>query len=298
MERMEKEDERYDYHHGDRAHQSIGRNNQMEFEQHNSCNTSNERKNEALDTTTERNYNKELSHDNPMQPPIYGAPREPIRTQGAQFSNSIPIESSDNNIPLPEDRDDYNYDDEDIQRDAATEHMAVIVHIALGFFFFLFMISMIVAIIIVGKYGFLTFVIVIALIFTVLILTYFISKTLDQDKILKPARRKIRRWHAVATAVIVNEIKDFQLDINEHLMLTNGDAYNDDCSSIGGAYQHMDDKASRKKRKGPRSKMFRFIVKPLLKKKNGRRFNFRKRNKNTNDENNDNLPVDGDHEMV
>ena len=270
----------------------------MEFEQHHSYNTSNERKNETLDTTTERNYNKELSHDNPMQPPIYGAPREPIRTQGAQLSNSIPNESSDNNIPLPEDRDDYNYDDEDIQRDAATEHMAVIVHIALGFFFFLFMTSIIVAIIIVGEYGFLTFVIVIALIFTVLILTYFISKTLDQDKIMKPARRKIRRWHAVATAVIVNEIKDFQLDINEHLMLTNGDAYNDDCSSIGGAYQHMDDNASRKKRKGPRSKMFRFILKPLLKKKNGRRFDFRKRNKNTNDENNDNLPVDGDHEMV
>ena len=49
---------------------------------------------------------------------------------------------------------------------------------------------------------------------------------MKEDARLKPVRRQIRRWKAVATAVVLKEIRDFQLDWNEHLLLTDGSEYN------------------------------------------------------------------------
>jgi len=197
-----------------------------------------------------------------------------------------------------EEKDDYHYDDEEIQKDAADEMVAIMVHIALGFFVVLFFGALVAAIIIVGKYGLLTFIIVSTLMMTALTIGYFVSRMLDQDKVLKPVRRKIRRWHAVATAVVVQEMRDFQLDMNEHLLLTNGSAHNDEDS----VYNVMDENGNvagsvtpgmNTKRRKTRSKVFGMLVKPFLKKKKGFRFGRKKKKTETND-----MPVDGDHEMV
>ena len=200
-------------------------------------------------------------------------------------------------------KDDYHFDDEEIQKDAADEMVAIVVHIALGFFVLLFFGALVAAIIIVGKYGFLTFVLVASLMMTAVTIGYFVSRMLDQDKVLRPVRRKIRRWHAVATAVVVQEIRDFQLDLNEHLLLTNGDGDGDADAHEDGFYNMMDDHgqvggsaASETKTKRTRSKIFGILVKPFLKKKKGYKFRFGRKKKNA--ETNEQIPVDGDHEMV
>lgn len=188
-----------------------------------------------------------------------------------------------------EDRDDFNYDDEDIQRDAADNTIVFIVHIAMGFFILLFFGALAVSALIVGQYGFLVFILVCCLLLLGLTIGYFISKIMDQDRVMRPVRRKIRRWHAIATAVVVNEIKDFQLDIQDHLLLTNGDTgagiyeseYEDNTTTTG----------NRKRRRGPRSKLFGILVKPLLKKKSNFRFGRKKKSSNE-------VETVGTHEMV
>lgn len=174
--------------------------------------------------------------------------------------------------------DDFNYDDEDIQRDAADDTIVLIVHIALAFFILLFFVALTVSIIIVGQYGFLIFMMVCALLFLGLTIGYFVSKIMDRDRVLKPVRRKIRRWHAIATAVVVKEMKDFQLDIQDHLLLTNGPS--GDTDMYGYSHHGEDDIngiGSGMKRKGSRSKIFKIFVKPLLKKKNSLRFGRQKK---------------------
>ena len=171
------------------------------------------------------------------------------------------------NISIKNDDEDFDYDEEEIQQDAADETVALIVYIALAFFLFLFFIVFITVIIIVGKYGFLVFMIISILFTVVLLFARYLLNLMEEDRVLKPMKRKIRRWHAIATAVVVNEMKNFHLDINDHFLLTYDETYDDKCPSN----DNSDGVKNRKQRKIPRSRIFRFIVQPLLKKKNGKR---------------------------
>ena len=128
----------------------------------------------------------------------------------------------------------------------------------MGFFIIHFFAALVVSALIVGQYGFLVFILVCCLLLLGLTIGYFISKIMDEDRVMRPVRRKIRRWHAIATAVVVNEIKDFQLDIQDHLLLTNGD-------TGVGIYEAEDEgrvdvTGNRKRKNGPRSKIFRMLV--------------------------------------
>ena len=264
----------------------------ISFDEDESPTADNSRIPAAYNTTTS------TSNDNHIQstPVYHNHPRqEAIQNQNTATATAQSIEE--------EEKDDYHYDDEEIQKDAANELVALVVHIALGFFMLLFFGSLMAAILIVGAYGFMTFVLIISLMLMALSIGYFVSIMLDKDRVLKPVRRKIRRWHAVATAVVVQEIRDFQLDLREHLLLTNGDA---DEQGEGGVYNRMNDNGQvggsasagiRTKRKGSRSKVFGMLVKPFLKKKKGHKFRFGRKKKNENEEAND-VPDDGDHEMV
>ena len=204
-------------------------------------------------------------------------------------------------------KDDYNYDDYEIQKDAANETVAMIIHAALFFFLILLFGTLVACILIVGKYGFLTFVFIATIVCATLGIGYFVSSLMDEDRVLKPVRRKIRKMHAIATAVAIQEMKDFHYDMNEHFfMLTNGDANanansNGDVSvSVSGDpsgsndYGRMDEdgnfsfdpegdvshaQSTKKKRRGPRSKLFGMLVKPFLKKKHGQRFYFSRKKK-------------------
>mmetsp|Transcript_11309 Transcript_11309/g.21164 ORF Transcript_11309/g.21164 Transcript_11309/m.21164 type:complete len:329 (-) Transcript_11309:209-1195(-) len=192
-----------------------------------------------------------------------------------------------------QEKQDFNYDDEEIQRDAANEIVALVVHIAIGFFMILFFGSLIVSVFIVSKYGFMTFILIMLLMTMALTIGYFVSKIMDKDEVLRPVRRKIQRWHAVATAVVIKEIQDFHLDLNEHLLLTNGSVQEEDVDDR--VYEMMDEdgrwngqgstsRRARGRRGGHRSKVFGFLVKPFLKEKNGKKFRFRKQKKTEDNE--------------
>lgn len=209
---------------------------------------------------------------------------------------NIPIHAMSNHQE-EEEKEDYNYDDEEIQRDAANEIVALVVHIAIGLFMILFFGALIVSILIVSKYGFFTFLLIMLLMTVALTIGYFVSKIMDRDHVLRPVRRKIRRWHAVATAVVIQEIQDFHLDWNEHLLLMNGSSsagHDEDEDDDDPIYERMEDEhggrwhatgpsGKRARRRGAggqhRSKVFGFLVKPFLKEKNGKRFRFRRKKK-------------------
>ena len=120
----------------------------------------------------------------------------------------------------------FSPDDPQIQHDAAEQYVSCCVHAMLFFFVALAVISAVLAIIMVSQYGFFAFVIIALFLCVVLGLVMFVDKVMKEDARLKPVRRQIQRWKAVATAVVLKEIRDFQLDWNEHLLLTDGSEYN------------------------------------------------------------------------
>ena len=191
-------------------------------------------------------------------------------------------QNTKNNSKEEDDEEDFHYEDEEIQRDAANEMVAFIVYIALGFFLFLFFGVTVFIFIIVGNYGFFVLLIISVLVLVVLAFGKFLLQTMDKDSVLKPARRKMKRWRAIATAVVVNEIKNFHLDMNDHLLLSYDGNYENDDDACTLAGEDRGKRKGKKKRRfeGTRSKIFALVVHPLLVKKNGKRRFGRENKKN------------------
>lgn len=177
--------------------------------------------------------------------------------------------------------DDDDYDDDEIQKDAATDRVANVVYCALIFFMGLSMVAVLLVLSLIANYGFVALVIVTLLIVAVLGLAWFVHRTLWKEAKLQPVRRKIRRWKALTTAVVLEEVRNFQLEWNEHLLLTNGDydLYdddNDDEEQDGEDFtpdnHHQTASTATPKKKGKKrakSILFKF-VKPFLR-RGGRR---------------------------
>ena len=162
----------------------------------------------------------------------------------------------------------FSSDDPQIQLDAAEKYMSCVVHIMLFFFLALTVIAVFFMVKLLSQYGFFAFMIISLLLGTIVGIVIFVNRVLKEDSRLRPVRRQIRRWQAVATAVILKEIRDFQIDWNEHLLLTDGSEYNlyddDEFPTM-----NVDDAAAAKsskpkKKRGGRSAIFK-IVKPFLK---------------------------------
>lgn len=225
--------------------------------------------------------------------------------------------------------EEFHYDDAEIQRDAANDRVALLVHIFLALFAFAFMCAVVGSAVLVSQYGFLAFLINVTLVTLVAGSGYFISKALVSDKQLRPIRKKVKRWRAVAEAVVVNELRNFKLDMHEHMLLTTGDGedYEDEEEEDGGdegkqrgettvregsntntAQTSADaevatnpkkkkSKSAKKKKKGndgkPRSVLFG-LVKPFMKPKGSRKkkgiFGRKKKGKGTGDST---MPIDG-----
>jgi cation transport ATPase len=155
-------------------------------------------------------------------------------------------------------------DADQIGIDATNQRVACVIQLALIFFCVLIVVVVVMVFTIVQQYGLLalgfTFVVVMA----VAGLAYFLDKVMKEDRKWKPIRRKIQYWQAVTKAVIVKELRDFQLDWNEYLLLTDGKAVYD-------VYEEEDIKLAGKPKQKHRSALFR-MVKPLLRIRNlGRR---------------------------
>lgn len=157
-----------------------------------------------------------------------------------------------------------NPDEEKIEVDSLSQRVACLVHAALVFFCLLIGVAVVMVISIVQQYGLLALALTSFLVVAVLGLAFFLDMVMKEDKKWKPIRKKIRHWQAVTKAVLVKEFREFQLDWNEYLLLTNGkaecDVQNDNISSATG-----------KTKTKHRSNLF-LLVKPLLRIRNiGRR---------------------------
>ena len=161
----------------------------------------------------------------------------------------------------------FSPEDEAIKKDAADQIVGCIVHFALAFFIVLTGVAAFLAIMLVSQFGFLALFIISLLLVVVFGIAWFLDHVMKEDAKWKPVRREIRRWKAVATAVVLKEVRDFQLDWNEHLLLTDGNAeydlYDDDELPTMPSSKGATGSAKPKQKRG-RSVMFK-MVKPFLK---------------------------------
>ena len=159
--------------------------------------------------------------------------------------------------------DNVTADNETIVIDASNQRVACIVHIALVFFSVLVGVAVVLVFSLVQQFGLLALVLTSVLVMAVVGLACFLDNVMKEDKKWKPLRNKIRHWQSVTKAVLVQEFKQFQLDWNEYLLLTDGKMeYNANEENIESA---------QKPKRQQRSMLFR-VMKPLLRIRNlGRR---------------------------
>lgn len=173
----------------------------------------------------------------PCSSPPERNPAATTNTNGGHFS--IAITDDEEELGADNDDDDkIRYTDEDIQRDASSIAVMAMVNVALIFFAGIFVCAIAGSILFMGQFGFVTLCIVICLVGIVVGTVAWIIKIITGDKKLRPVQRKMRRWRAIAKAVVVNEIINFRLDMREHLLLTNGGECGD--PEDDGSYEEMD----------------------------------------------------------
>ena len=163
------------------------------------------------------------------------------------------------------------YTDQDIQRDASSIAVMAAVNVALLFFAGLFACAVAGSILFMGQFGFVTLCLVLFLVGIVGGTVAWIVTILAGDEKLRPVRRKMDRWQAIAKAVVVNEIVNFRLDMQEHMLLTDGRDCGDDDE---GYYEEMGEapaatdsvRATNASTDGTsRSVVFGLLVKPFVK---------------------------------
>ena len=162
------------------------------------------------------------------------------------------------------------YTDQDIQRDASSIAVMAAVNVALLFFAGLFACAVAGSILFMGQFGFVTLCLVLCLVGIVGATAAWIVSIIAGDEKLRPVRRKMDRWQAIAKAVVVNEIVNFRLDMQEHMLLTDGRDCGDDeegyYEEMGEAPEAADSVRATNTNDGKsRSVIFGLLVKPFVK---------------------------------
>ena len=179
------------------------------------------------------------------------------------------------------------YTDQDIQRDASSIAVMAAVNVALLFFAGLFACAVAGSILFMGQFGFVTPCLVLFLVGIVGGTVAWIVSIIAGDEKLRPVRRKMDRWQAIAKAVVVNEIVNFRLDMQEHMLLTDGRDCDDDeegyYEEMGEAPEATDSaRATNASTDGKsRSVIFGLLVKPFVKGRKKIKRNFGRKKKST-----------------
>jgi hypothetical protein len=177
---------------------------------------------------------------------------------------TVPAESGDAVATEPQAEES---EQEAVKKDAADKIVSMIVHFALAFFIVLAAVASFLAITLVTQFGFLTFMIVSLLLMVFCGIAWFVDHVMQEDAKWKPVRKQIRHWKAVATQVVLNEVRMFQLDWNEHLLLTDGktddDLYGDDDDDIATVIAKAARNEDKPKQNRRKSVLFK-MVKPFL----------------------------------
>ena len=199
---------------------------------------------------------------------------EPVITNPAISSAGMPADILEKEEE--EEDEDYEqdgqirYTDQDIQRDASSIAVMAAVNVALLFFAGLFACAVAGSILFMGQFGFVTLCLVLFLVGIVGGTVAWIVSIIAGDEKLRPVRRKMDRWQAIAKAVVVNEIVNFRLDMQEHMLLTDGRDCGDDeegyYEEMGEAPEATDSVRATNTNDGKsRSVIFGLLVKPFVK---------------------------------
>ena len=216
-------------------------------------------------------------NDNVSPPPLANIDNAspPISTAAKHTtSNEDIIEEEDKDYDEDYDQDgQIRYTDQDIQRDASSIAVMAAVNVALLFFAGLFVCAVAGSILFTAQFGFVTLCLVLCLVGIVGGTVAWIVSIIAGDEKLRPVRRKMDRWRAIAKAVVVNEIVNFRLDMQEHMLLTDGRDCGDD-EAEEGYYEEMGEapaatdsaRATNASADGKsRSVIFGLLVKPFVK---------------------------------
>lgn len=162
---------------------------------------------------------------------------------------------------------------DDGAHDGTDQAVASVVYSILVFFGVLVVVATIMIGVVVHEFGFLALLGVLCILFFLVLLASLLDRVMKEDAKWKPIRRKIHHWQAIATAAVLQEVRDFQLDWHEHLLLTDGSEFNNNNNTTNPDNAAAGTTATtsstplpqqKRKRRGGRSVLFK-IVKPLLK---------------------------------
>mmetsp|Transcript_24774 Transcript_24774/g.44870 ORF Transcript_24774/g.44870 Transcript_24774/m.44870 type:complete len:295 (-) Transcript_24774:224-1108(-) len=202
--------------------------------------------------------------------------RRSLRVMGGNRSRPVVEDVHSDDDDDKEKTDEFHYDDDEIKKDAANIMVTFCVHLSLAFFAALFCGAIFASVVVVSAYGFVTFAAACTLVGGLGISGFYVTRLVLNDAKLKPMRRKVKRWQAIATAVIVQEVRDFQADMNAHFLLTNGPDPTESSSpppydrghpgEREGPDEDLQPSLKPKKKRG-RSIVFTAVVKPFLKTK-------------------------------
>ncbi len=189
-----------------------------------------------------------ISGAKPMERNISSATKN---STGAPSSNSVFVSMPSKTLHTSNvDFETYRRMEEESDRFAAWA-----IHVVLGIFCGLVLISVLLTFFVIQKYGLVAMMGLMLVLCFVVFLSWFVDKTiLSKDAKLRPIRNKIIRVVDVAKQAVIEEFNLFQRDWNEHYLLTNEVSMDE--GSQHGDVPHENNPRSVKKK---RSAVFRMI---------------------------------------
>lgn len=180
------------------------------------------------------------------------------------------IQAEEHSIHYTNDKDayelpfSYQIPDPDRIEDAA----ALSVMIYLLVIAFLLAIAILIVTVVVSQYGFVVLVAVILAVGAMLLVLLVVMSVIQGDRKLTKARSQIHKWSMEVKDVIMKEVADFKEDWNDFssgmLLLTYEGASDYVCDDFDNK-ENSDSTTSKRKRRKPKSIMFRLAVSPLKK---------------------------------
>jgi len=122
-----------------------------------------------------------------------------------------------------------------MQRDEANDTVALTIFLFLFLFGCLFVFSTALIITFVIKFGVIEFTALSVLCFIVLVGGWFLAKNIIEESKMQHAKKTIVYWKEIAEVVIIEEMRRFKFEWNEHYLLTN-----DECNESNEINERRD----------------------------------------------------------
>ena len=124
-----------------------------------------------------------------------------------------------------DDEDQADTRHSDTATDSASKAAESVVCISLVFFACVVVLAVVLVVMMMKQFRLLGLVMVVCIVLVFVGIGYFLDRVMKENAQWKPIRRKIHRLQVMATTAVLQEMRDFQLDLYQHLLLTDGREY-------------------------------------------------------------------------